>query len=116
MQTVVGGVPRVKPKETGQREHPRSVFSVPFQLRSLDASMSREVHAISVDISEGGVGALVQGHLDVGEAVQIELPLAGRTLSAIAIVRHTSNRRSGFEFLGLGESDRRQITSVVGAA
>ena len=69
---------------------------------------------ISLDISEGGIGALVQSDLIVGETVEIDLPLTRGVLSLVAIVRHTSNTRSGFEFLGLKQDERLQITNVVG--
>ena len=96
------------------RKHPRSLFSVPFELRPLTEPAPYALHAISLDISEGGIGALVQGNLHVGETFQVELPLPGRTVRVAAIVRHTSALRSGFEFLRLCEGDRRQITRVAG--
>ncbi len=102
--------------ETATRKHPRSLFSVPFQLRHVGRRGLDPIHAISLDISEGGLGALVQGHVRVGEPVQIDLPLGKQQLSAMAIVRHTSNIRSGFEFLGLTSGEREQITKVVGIA
>ena len=34
-------------------------------------------------------------------------------LSAVAIVRHASTGRSGFEFLGLTPEERQQIASVM---
>jgi PilZ domain len=58
----------------------------------------------------------VQGNLKVGEAVQVDLPLANRTIRIVAVVRYTSALRSGFEFLSLSDNDRKQITRVVGAA
>lgn len=67
---------------------------------------------ITLDISEGGFGALVQGDLRLGETVEIDLQFVERPMSAVAIVRHTSHIRSGFEFLGLTAEERGQITSV----
>jgi hypothetical protein len=71
-------------------------------------------HGISLDISEGGIGALVQGRLHLGETVAINIALPGCTLSAVAIVRHTSSVSSGFEFVGLTPEERLQILNVVG--
>jgi hypothetical protein len=82
------------------RKHARSLFSVPFQLHLLDVKGLHAVHGITLDISEGGLGALVQGQLRVGEAVQIHVPVGAMTFSTLAFVRHTSGIRSGFEFLG----------------
>lgn len=98
------------------RKHQRSLFSVPFELRQLAGPAPYSLHAISLDISEGGLGALVQGNLKIGEPVQVDLPLAERTIRVVAVVRHTSALRSGFEFLQLSDSDRRDITRAIGTA
>ena len=98
------------------RKHARSLFSVPFELRQLEGPAPHPLHAISLDISEGGIGALVQGNLSIGEAVQVDLPLGGATIRIVAVVRYTSALRSGFEFLRLSDRDRKQITRAVGTA
>lgn len=98
------------------RKHPRSLFSVPFELRTLGASEPSPLHAISLDISESGLGALVQGNLNVGESVQVDIPLGDKTVSIVAVVRHTSPLRSGFEFQRLSERDRQYITRAVATA
>jgi c-di-GMP-binding flagellar brake protein YcgR len=74
----------------------------------------RSLRGISLDISEGGFGAIVQGDLRVGEMVEIDVRIAERPLSAVAIVRHTSSVRSGFEFLGLTAEERQQIANATG--
>ena len=96
------------------RQHPRSLFSVPITIHHLVAGGVRASRGISLDLSEGGIGALVQGDLMVGEAVEIDLPLSGSVLSLVAIVRYNSNIGSGFEFLGLKQEERLLITSIVG--
>lgn len=98
------------------RKHQRSLFSVPFELRQLAGPAPYPLHAISLDISEGGLGALVQGDLKIGEAVQVDLPLAEKTIHIVAVVRHTSALRSGFEFLRLSETDRRDLSRAIGSA
>jgi len=40
--------------------------------------------------------------------------LPGRTMNTVAIVRHTSSVRSGFEFLGLTPEERSRISSSYG--
>jgi hypothetical protein len=57
---------------------------------------------------------LVQGDLRLGETVEIDLHLPENTLSAVAIVRHTSTVRSGFEFLGMTPEERLQIANTCG--
>lgn len=96
------------------RRHHRALLSVPFQLRHLTAGGIRTSRGITLDISEGGLGALVQGDLRLGEAVEIDLQLPGQTLSTAAIVRHTSSVRSGFEFLGMTTEERLQIAISCG--
>lgn len=98
------------------RKHARSLFSVPFELRQLTGPAPYPLHAISLDLSQGGLGALVQGNLKVGEAVEADLPLADKTIRLVAVVRYTSALRSGFEFLRLSERDREDITRVIGNA
>src|SRR5579859_2986847 len=98
------------------RRYPRALFSVPLTVHHLVAGGVRTSHGISLDISAGGLGALVQGSLQVGDTVALDLPLAERMLSAIAIVRHTSDLSSGFEFVGLTPEERLHITSVAGGA
>lgn len=96
------------------RRHPRALFCVPIVLRHLTRDDIRAKRGISLDISEGGLGALVQGELLVGETVEMDLPLRERPLRMIAIVRHTCSARSGFEFLGLTAEARQQIANLVG--
>ncbi len=94
------------------RRFPRALFSIPIKFRHLVAGGVQTSRGITLDISEGGLGALVQGDLRLGETVELDLQLPEQALSAIAIVRHTSQIRSGFEFLGLTAEERAQITTV----
>jgi hypothetical protein len=98
------------------RRHPRIFFTVPLTLHHLVSGGVQSAHGITLDISEAGLGALVQGDLRLGETVEVDLPLPGRILNAVAIVRHTSSMRSGFEFLGLTPEERLLITSAAGNA
>ena len=96
--------------------HPRRLFSVPVMMHHLVPGGVRFTHGITLDISEGGLGALVQNGLRVGETVSLELALPDYDLKAVAIVRHSSSSRSGFEFLGLTPEERDRIASLVGSA
>jgi hypothetical protein len=96
------------------QRYPRALFSVPVTLRYLMMGGIRSTRGISLDISEGGLGAIVQGDLQVGELVEIDVHIPDRPLSAVAIVRHTSRVRSGLEFLGLTAEERLQISDVIG--
>lgn len=96
------------------RRHPRSPYSVPIMFHGMVTGVVRIAHGISLDIGLGGVGALMQVSLRVGEIGAIDIPLPQHVLSAMAIVRHTSPMSSGFEFLGLTAEERDQIAATVG--
>ncbi|HEX3822629.1 MAG TPA: PilZ domain-containing protein [Candidatus Sulfotelmatobacter sp.] len=100
--------------EEAVRRHPRILFSVPITLRHLVAGGVKTSHGITLDLSEDGMGALVEGSLHIGDTVALELTLPDCALSAVAIVRHSSTLRSGFEFLGLTAEERVHIADVVG--
>ena len=95
------------------RRYRRSIFSAPLTLRHLDAGGIRKLRGITLDVSEGGMGALVQGNLALGEAVEIDLHFQEQDFNAVAIVRHTSDVRSGFEFLGMTSEERAQIAAII---
>src|SRR5438309_1956348 len=59
------------------RRYPRALFSVPIRLRHLMAGGISTTRGITLDISESGLGALVQGDLRLGETVEIDLELTG---------------------------------------
>ena len=99
--------------DSGARRHPRALFSVPMEIHHLGSGGIRKSRALSLDLGEGGIGALVQEHLQVGETVAIDFPLLDRLLTAVAIVRYSSSCRSGFEFVGLTLEERSQIMSAL---
>jgi hypothetical protein len=109
-------VPVIDSDESGisARRHPRTLFSVPIVLRHLCRGGVRATRGVSLDLGAGGVGAIIQGDVHVGDTVAIDLELSERVLSTVAIVRHTSRVRSGFEFVGLTPEERARITNVVG--
>lgn len=91
------------------RRHRRAPFSVPVKLHHLKAGVSWTSTGMSLDLSEGGFGALVNGNLRPGETLEIELPLVENSLRLIAIVRHCSDFGCGLEFLGLTPQERTLI-------
>ena len=95
---------------------PRALFSVPLTLRHLAVGGIRASLGVSLDISEGGLGAIVREGLRVGEMVEFQVQLPGRVLNTVAIVRYTTSVRSGFEFVGLTSQERQQIASATAHA
>jgi len=94
------------------RRHPRLLLSVPIVLRHLTKTGIDTTRGITLDVSEGGLGALVQGSLSMGETVEIDLRLREHPLKTVAIVRQTCSTRSGFEFLGLTEQERQLLATA----
>jgi hypothetical protein len=70
---------------------------------------------MSLDLSEGGFGVLLNGHLNEGETVEVDLPLAQNLAHLIAIVRYSGSDRSGLEFLGLTPEERSEISTATTA-
>ena len=98
------------------QRHPRVLLSVPVMLQHLVGGGVRFTHGISLDISQGGLGALIESGLRVGETVTLEFGLPKCDLKAVAIVRHSSSARCGFEFLGLTSDEKQHIAKLVGTA
>lgn len=96
------------------RRYPRVLFSIPITVRHLCRGGVQAAHGISLDLGEGGLGAIVRGDVRVGDTVAIDLPLSEQLVTTVAIVRHTSDVRVGFEFVGLSNEERLQIADVVG--
>jgi hypothetical protein len=90
------------------------LFSIPITLRRCCRGGVKSTHGISLDLGEGGLGAIVQGEVCVGETVAIDFQLCDQPVTTVAIVRHTSNVNSGFEFVGLTRAERSQIATLVG--
>jgi len=91
------------------RRHARYLFSVPLAVRYLMPGGFRITRGMSVDISEGGISAIVEADLQIGETVGIDIPLKSGQLNTVAILRYHTSSRAGFEFLGLTMDERRQI-------
>ena len=105
----------IKPHDANDRfrQHARTLRSVPLTVRHLSRRGVRATRGISLDIGEGGLGAIVQGDLHIGDTVAIDLRLWEQSLTAVAVVRHSTNVRSGFEFVGLTPEERLQIANGI---
>ena len=96
------------------RRHNRALFTVPIALRHLVTGGVRTSRGVSLDLSESGMGALVQDGLNIGDTVEIDFRLPQRPLSLIGIIRHTTSVRSGLEFVGLNAEERVEIAGIIG--
>ena len=86
-----------------RRQHPRYRFSAPITLHSDNGVV---IPGMTLEISEGGLSALLASPLKVGEAVALE-PIAGSRVPAR--VRHTLGKIYGFEFIELSEEQVQRI-------
>jgi c-di-GMP-binding flagellar brake protein YcgR len=92
------------------RQYPRYVFTVPVTIRHWPPQGFKTARGMTVDISEGGMAAIMPDSLRVGEIVEIDLPLPVGLLNTLATVKYNAENRSGFEFVGLSAQERQQIT------
>ena len=96
---------------TSPRGFPRYPVKVPLDVIALRSGIPQNLPGRCVDLSEGGVGAMVAGELSPGQQVGVELrlPNVGPPLRARALVRYQGKVRCGFEFVGLSDEEREMI-------
>lgn len=99
----------LKPSEA--RRFARRPISVPLDVILLRSGVPENVPGRCLDLSEGGVGAMIAGELSAGQQVAIELrlPDVGVPLRARARVRYQGKLRCGFEFAGLAREQQEMI-------
>lgn len=102
----------LKPFQTPGRRHvPRYAISVPMNVTALRSGVPQGLPGRSVDVSEGGICAVVAGDLFPGELVGIEFRLPHLSLSVLTKARVTYQQpmRCGMQFLGLNPQQRETI-------
>ena len=93
------------------RRHPRFMISIPVEVTRLTIQGSPTVRGLSLDLSRGGASAVLCGPPVVGEQVAVSLQFLEASLQSLAIVRHSSSTRSGFEFVELSAIQRELLES-----
>ena len=88
---------------TERRRSPRYRFSEAMAVQCPGGTLMTE---ISVEISQGGMSAMVNGLLQVGDAAEV-YPVAGAPVQAR--VRHKLGLLYGFEFTEMSAAQLRQI-------
>jgi PilZ domain-containing protein len=78
-----------------RRRHPRYRFSEPMKVCCQDGAC---LDGISVELSQSGMSAMIQGPLKPGDVVRLQ-PVTG--VITAAVVRHKLGMLYGFEFLEL---------------
>lgn len=107
MSTSLNCAPSMSSTSTAElsdrRRHPRYRYSTPITLRPPGGE---PVPAITLEISESGLSALVGATFQVGDQLELE-PIGGG--KAAAIVRRSVGRLCGFEFLALNTDQVQRI-------
>jgi len=96
----------------GRRAGTRRRLAVPLSVTVLRSGVPDAVPGRSVDVSEGGIGAVLAGELFPGELVGVEfqLPKAGQVL-AKARVCYQDRLRCGLQFLAIPQEQKQWIGS-----
>jgi TonB family protein len=91
----------VRPSEA--RRFSRQPINTPLDVIALRSGVPENLPGRCLDLSEGGVGAMVAGELSAGQhvAIELRLPDVGVPLRARARVRYQGKLRCGFEFVAL---------------
>jgi c-di-GMP-binding flagellar brake protein YcgR len=100
-------------QQNAERRHPRFFLSAPVIARRPLNSGSHVTRGITLDISLGGVSAVLCGPPPVGERVSVRMKLMNSAFEAPAIVRHSSPARTGFEFVSLSPESQRRIEKCI---
>jgi len=91
---------------TDRRRHKRFRLSMPISVSGNDASI---IPAMTLEISEGGLSAVLVSELKIGDTVKV-YPIGGETLSAQ--VRHRVGKIFGFEFLNVSDEQIGRLREI----
>jgi c-di-GMP-binding flagellar brake protein YcgR len=97
-----------------RRREPRYVSSVPITVQHFLRFGPIVTRGLSLDVSMGGMSALICAAPQVGETVVITLALPEAKVEMLATVRHSSEDKTGFEFYPLSPSTHQAIQDWIG--
>lgn len=94
-----------------RRSVPRYLVQAPLDVTVLRSGIPDTLPGRSLNLGERGLGAVLAGELQMGEAVGVEvwLPRAIDPLRTRALVRYQDKLRCGMEFVGLSAQQRTAI-------
>jgi c-di-GMP-binding flagellar brake protein YcgR len=101
------------PRYNVRRRETRYVSSMTVALQRFLRFGPIITRGVTLDISMGGMSALVCGAPRVGETVIIGLSLSDVNIEMLASVRHSSDAKSGFEFYPLSWIARQGIQNWI---
>jgi len=92
----------------------RHAVRVPFVVGVLRSGERTNLHGMSADLSERGIGGNIKSQLIPGEMVKVMFPLPNspNDIQAYAIVRHRRGDFFGFEFVSIDDKSLEIIRSL----
>ena len=105
----------ITPEHRVERRYSRFFLSAPLIARRTLNSGYEVMRGITLEISLGGLSAVLCGPPPVGERVSLRLKLLNTAFEAPAIVRHSTSSRTGFEFFELTAEHQRRIENCIQA-
>jgi len=93
------------------RSFARFAFDIPFAVFLSESASIPVTSGHTLDISLGGVGAILEEVVSIGQRLWLEfrLPNATDTMRLLSKVRHGNERRFGFQFLNITPEQRDAI-------
>ena len=113
MQAATGVTSPAVRQYAAERRYPRFLLSAPVSTRRYRGPRSRITRGITLDISMGGLSAMLCGPPPVGQRVALRLELPETSLQANAVVRYSNAARTGFEFVKLSRESQRRIEHCI---
>jgi TonB family protein len=100
--------PQAEDRQPSRRQGLRYNLQAPLDVTVLRSGIPDTLPGRSLNLGEGGVGAVIAGELLPGEAVGVEIRLEQRAepLRTRALVRHHDKLRVGMEFVGLSPAQQ----------
>ena len=89
---------------------------VPLTVDRHSGNLTSTLPGISIELSEGGMSAILPEKIAAGEKVYLYLDLPGNHLKLRAVVRHSTGFRHGFEFVDVYSQQTQQIRMTRAAA
>ena len=95
-----------------KRRFPRYQFEAEIIIGLLRGAAPSYAGGRAIDLAEGGAGVRTSGLLDLGEIVDLQIPLPLGPLRLPACVRYQRGSEYGFEFVALGIPEREYIRNA----
>jgi CheY-like chemotaxis protein len=110
ISTLLYHIPRVALRaRRAPRAFPRYSVQISFFVIDSDGLGDIVFCGESTDLSEGGIGGVLDGEVPAGKLVRLQLVLPDASIDTDAAVRHRLGQRHGFQFLHLTVREREAI-------